>query len=73
VPVDVFMSKYGCLLQRSDNELELRDQVCNILNVLLLPETEWQVGKTKVGGGLQLISSAFSNIKILLLDLKFNI
>ncbi|XP_056022495.1 myosin-I heavy chain-like isoform X9 [Ostrea edulis] len=48
VAVDVFMSKYSCLLQKSDDGLEPREQVRNILNVLLLPETEWQVGKTKV-------------------------
>nr|XP_022328918.1 unconventional myosin-VIIb-like isoform X3 [Crassostrea virginica] len=48
VAIDVFLSKYGCLLQKADDGLASREQVRNILNVLLLPETEWQVGKTKV-------------------------
>ncbi|XP_062572386.1 myosin-I heavy chain-like isoform X2 [Saccostrea cucullata] len=48
VAIDVFLSKYGVLLQKCDDGLEPREQVRNILNVLLLPETEWQVGKTKV-------------------------
>nr|XP_034326517.1 myosin-I heavy chain isoform X5 [Crassostrea gigas] len=48
VAIDVFLSKYGCLLQKADDGLEPREQVRNILTVLLLPETEWQVGKTKV-------------------------
>ena len=48
VSVDVFLAKYGCLLSKSDVEVEPGEKVKNILNVLLLPMTEWQVGKTKV-------------------------
>ncbi|XP_060082957.1 myosin-I heavy chain-like [Ylistrum balloti] len=48
VPVETFLEKYGCLLKKQANPEDPRIQVKNILNVLNLPSTEWQVGKSQV-------------------------
>lgn len=44
----MFLDKYKCLTPKLNSEDEHKVTVTNILNLLDLPQTEWQVGKTRV-------------------------
>ena len=45
-----FLGKYSCLAAKDPNPLpsDPKQAVASILRSLNLPETEWQIGKTKV-------------------------
>lgn len=47
LPFDDFVSRYQCLTKRSSN-LSSQDQVLFVINELNVPQTEWQLGKSKV-------------------------
>lgn len=47
LPFDDFVYRYQCLTKRVRN-LPIKDQVLAVINDLHVPQTEWQMGKTKV-------------------------
>lgn len=47
LPFDDFVHRYQCLTKRVSN-LSIQAQVLHVINELNVPQTEWQIGKTKV-------------------------
>jgi myosin heavy subunit len=47
LPFDEFVYRYQCLTKRVRN-LPIKDQVLSVINDLHVPQTEWQLGNTKV-------------------------
>lgn len=47
LPFDEFVHRYQCLTKRVSNQ-PLQDQVLFVINGLKVPQSEWQMGKTKV-------------------------
>lgn len=47
LPFDDFVHRYQCLTKRVSN-LPIQDQVLFVINELNVPQSEWQMGKTKV-------------------------
>jgi myosin heavy subunit len=47
LPFDEFVHRYQCLTKRVSN-LPIQDQVLFVVNELNVPQSEWQMGKTKV-------------------------